>query len=168
MTLEHSENQSTGPWNMEKKVKRPIFTYIITVLNAFIPTFITIIFSGMLVIGTVVETGEKIDFADVFYPAIYFGAAFCLLASFTYFFIIRKRILRPRWWTTLLLIVLSYAACPVYAAVFGMVDKNAGISGQLGVMFFKVLLFTAIGFPLIALLSRTRSIPPSDSESKEG
>jgi hypothetical protein len=142
------------------KKKKPIFTYIITILNSFIPATVMAILGTALIIGTT-NDGQALRFNGLFSSSVIFGYTFCVVISLTYFYLIRRERITPRWWTNILLILLSYLSIPTHAFAYA---KTIGISADRyngnfisGSLTFEALLLAVIGFTWIGI--RTKKSP---------
>lgn len=134
-----------------EKKKRPIFTYIITILSAFAPTFFYGVFGAAFVLGTHVESGNKVDFIDLYFPAITAGSVTNLICAWMYFSKVRKRVWRPRLWINLLFILISYAAVPLFCLILGQSDYDPNATKPLsGFLFVETLFLSMIGFIVVA------------------
>ena len=107
-----------------RQKKKPIFTYIITILNSFIPATVLAILGTALIIVTTSE-GQPLRFNGLFSSSVIFGYTFCIVISLTYFYLIRRKRITPRWWTNILLILVSYLSIPTHAFVYA---KTIGVS----------------------------------------
>jgi hypothetical protein len=145
------------------KKKKPIFTYIITILNSFMTASIVGFLGCMLVMGTTSE-GKALSFKGLFFPSIIFGYVFCLIVSLLYFYMIRKGKMRARWWINILMIVLSYSSIPAHAFIsaktLGMNPENYNDSTPLFSLSFPALILTIIGFATIGIITRKSQPEP--------
>ncbi|MBN2161341.1 MAG: hypothetical protein JXR25_01585 [Pontiellaceae bacterium] len=132
------------------KQRKPVFTYVVTILNGFIPPFI-LSFIGMLFVWrTNTESDDSYSFYKLYQPAYINGMLVGVTATLIYFFLLRSRFLRPRWWTTLLLVLLTWLIIPIFAMISAPLDQNACPAGKL---VFDATFTAFIGFILIHFLA---------------
>lgn len=139
------------------KNKKPVFTYIITILNSFTPSTVLAMLGGALILGTTSE-GQSLSFNGLFTLSVIFGYIFCTVISLIYFYLIRRKRITPRWWTNILLILLSYLSIPAHAFAYA---KTNGISADrynesfiVVSLTLEALLLAVVGFFWIGIHTR--------------
>jgi hypothetical protein len=146
------------------KNKAPIFTYIISFLNPIIPSFI-ILFLGMcFVMYTTIDTDTReviseIKFIELYYPVVIFSIYLCMGISVLHYYVIRKGILRPRWWVNLLLIIFGYSIIPLSAVISGIPPpvRNANANTIVFLNYYLVVFLSIIGFVIVTLVTKKKS-----------
>ena len=146
------------------KNKSPILTYIITFLNPIIPSFIVIFLGMCFVMYTSIDTDTHeaisvITFIEVYYPVVIFCLYLCMGISVLHYYLIRKKILRPRWWINLLLIAFGFGAIPLSAIVSGIPPavKNDNANTIVFLNYYLVVFLSIIGFVIVTLVTKSKS-----------
>lgn len=139
-------------------MKKParIFTYIITILNSFVPATV-VAFFGSIYILTNVKTGEQCTYIQLYYSSFVYGFIFCSAVSLIYFFLIRSKRIIPRWWSTLLLITISYCFVPLHSGFCGGSELRLQAFPPVGGLTAEALLMSTLGFIIIAIFTKQSS-----------
>ena len=111
---------------------------------------------GLFVIAS--SKDQVFSFNGLFTPSVIFGYFFCIIISLTYFYLIRRKKLRPCWWSNLLLIVLSYLAMPAHAVLYALTigpDPSTYTKHVIFIPFTsEALLLAIVGFTWIGIHTR--------------
>lgn len=148
------------------KMKTPVWTYIITFLNPIIPSFIMIALALSFVMVTTIDSDTKaaisqITFLEIYYVPVLLGLYLNLSVSLLYYYVIREGILRPRWWSNLLLILLAYGTIPLSAYLLGANEAASDAQSSISEQFGFIVLTAIIGFMVITVSTKGKLKPKS-------
>ncbi len=113
--------------------KKPVGSYILSILNSVLPPLFIIIIGGGLVLEDS-DTGVKIGFLELYHSSVIGGLWLCCALSLAYYLGIRKNWLHPRWWTNLVIVILGFLMIPLVTLIVGSADVAPAakyVSGKL-------------------------------------
>ncbi len=114
--------------------------------------------ASFVAVTTDTETGivTKSTFNELYYHGIVISLYVCMTASLFYFYLIKKGLFQPSWWTNLLLIVFGYSLIPVTAILLKAQEKVDHATTNLGEQFAYVLVLSIIVFTVISLTTKKK------------
>ena len=117
--------------------------------------------ASFVAVTTDTETGmvTQSTFNELYYHGIVVSLYVCMAVSLFYYYLIKKGLFQPRWWTNLLLILFGYSLIPVTGIMLKEGEKVVNATTNIGEQFAYILILSIIGFTAISLTTKKKSEP---------